>query len=99
MIVLKLLSECESMYGYEICQQVKEITKGGVQITEGALYPALHKMESEGIISSTTKKINGRTRKYYLLTEDGHKAARPLIEEVNAFLNDMKLLLNLKPAL
>ena len=43
-IVMKLLEENGRMYGYEITQKVKEITKGELKITEGALYPALHKL-------------------------------------------------------
>jgi DNA-binding PadR family transcriptional regulator len=43
-IVLKLLSETTKMYGYEITQKVKAIT-------EGALYPLLHKLEAENIIN------------------------------------------------
>ena len=78
---------------------MKELTKGGVQITEGALYPALHKLENEGIINSESRKVNGRTRKYYTLTDEGHKVAVPLIAEANAFIAQIKLLLNLKPAL
>jgi DNA-binding PadR family transcriptional regulator len=42
-IVMKLLEENGRMYGYEITQKVKEITNGELKITEGALYPALHK--------------------------------------------------------
>jgi len=38
-IILKLLSENDAMYGYEICQHVKEITTGQMRVTEGALYP------------------------------------------------------------
>ena len=38
------------MYGYEITQKVKELTKNKIQITEGALYPLLHKLEAEGIV-------------------------------------------------
>lgn len=98
-IVMKLLSDHEYMYGYEITQHVKELTKGGVQITEGALYPALHKLEADGMITSFTKEVGGRVRKYYQLSEEGHKSVLPQIEEVNAFMENMKLLLNLKPAL
>jgi PadR family transcriptional regulator PadR len=36
------------MYGYEITQKVKEVSEGGIMLTEGALYPALHKLEAEG---------------------------------------------------
>ncbi len=45
-IVMKLLEENGRMYGYEITQKVKEITKGELKITEGALYPALHKLKA-----------------------------------------------------
>ena len=41
-IILKLLNENDKMYGYEITQKVKEITKGELILTEGALYPSLH---------------------------------------------------------
>jgi len=51
-IVLKLLSEQGKMYGYEITRRVEEMTKGKLQLTWGALYPTLHKLESEGLISS-----------------------------------------------
>ena len=43
-IILKLLSKEDKMYGYEITQRVKELTKGELKITEGALYHALHKL-------------------------------------------------------
>ena len=38
-------------------------------MTEGALYPLLHKLEDDGLITSEIQNINGRDRKYYLLTE------------------------------
>ncbi len=48
-IVLQLLHQNVRMYGYEITQKVKEQTKGTLQITEGAHYPLLHKLEEKGI--------------------------------------------------
>ena len=50
-IILKLLGENDKMYGYEITQRVKELTKGELKITEGALYPALHKLEADGLLA------------------------------------------------
>lgn len=61
------------MYGYQITQRAKELTEGELEMTEGALYPLLHKLESDGMITSEIQKINGRDRKYYLLTEKGKK--------------------------
>ena len=49
-IIMKLLEENGKMYGYEITQRVKAITLGELTITEGALYPALHKLEAEGLL-------------------------------------------------
>jgi PadR family transcriptional regulator PadR len=49
-IVLKLLKENGRMYGYEITRKVEELTDGKIKLTYGALYPVLHKLESEGIL-------------------------------------------------
>ena len=57
-IVLKLLSNHEKMYGYEITQKVKELTKGKLVITEGALYPALHKLEALGFLDVELVKVD-----------------------------------------
>ena len=43
-IILKLLDEHDEMYGYQITQLVKELTAGEMKLTEGALYPALHRL-------------------------------------------------------
>ncbi len=64
-IVLKLLSENKKMYGYEITQRVKDLTGNKIQITEGALYPTLHALEAEGILTTETEFIGKRVRKYY----------------------------------
>ena len=97
-IILKLLSDQQKMYGYEITQHVKELTRGEMQITEGALYPALHKLEADGLITSESQKVGGRIRKYYLLSEDGHKSVSSQLDELAGFLNNLSLLLNLKSA-
>ena len=49
-IVLKLLSENKRMYGYEITQKVEEISDGKIKLTFGALYPILHKLETDGTV-------------------------------------------------
>ncbi|RYE04630.1 MAG: PadR family transcriptional regulator, partial [Sphingobacteriaceae bacterium] len=49
-IILKLLENNAEMYGYEITQKVKEITADKIVLTQGALYPALHKLEAEGLL-------------------------------------------------
>ena len=64
-IILKLLASEVKMYGYQLTQRAKELTKGELEMTEGALYPLLHKLENEGVIYSEMQQVNGRDRKYY----------------------------------
>ena len=96
-IVLKLLSEKDKMYGYEITQKVKELTKGKLKITEGALYPALHKLEAEGLLDVEVIKVNNRLRKYYKLTETGSTETAIKLSELEEFMNTLQGILNPKP--
>lgn len=70
-VLLSLLDEKGDMYGYEISQTVKLRSDGEITLTEGALYPALHKLETNEMVSSYYKIYDGRKRKYYALTEKG----------------------------
>lgn len=89
-IIMRLLDENGRMYGYEITQRVKEITKGELQITEGALYPALHKLEAEGLLDVEVEKVDGRLRKYYKLTEKGTKETVSLLADLEEFIRNMQ---------
>ncbi|MEQ6121882.1 PadR family transcriptional regulator [Reichenbachiella sp. MALMAid0571] len=93
-IVLKLLSENGKMYGYEITQKVKELTDSKILLTEGALYPTLHKLEAAGLIVSQTQNIGKRVRKYYSVTSIGADRAISLANEFVEFVRTMLLLLN-----
>ncbi len=93
-IVLSLLSEHDRMYGYEITQHVKDKTSGEIQLTEGALYPTLHKLEAEGFLTTEKVSIGKRVRKYYRLTENGNKQANDKVTEFRKFSETMNSLLN-----
>ena len=95
-IILKLLDEKGKMYGYEITQKVKELTKGELQITEGALYPALHKLEAQGLLDVEVVKVDNRLRKYYKLTEKGEKETVNQLAELENFIRSMQHLVNPK---
>ncbi|PCI06468.1 MAG: PadR family transcriptional regulator [Flavobacteriaceae bacterium] len=95
-IILKLLSENDKMYGYEITQKVKALTKGELKITEGALYPALHKLEAEGLLDVEVAKVDNRLRKYYKLTESGSKETVNRLAQLEEFIQTMQHLLNPK---
>lgn len=96
-IILKLLQENDKMYGYEITQRVKEITSGEILLTEGSMYPSLHKMEAEGILSTSTELVDNRMRKYYALTKEGQKEVETKMQEARSFIGNLELLLNLNP--
>ena len=95
-IIMKLLEENGKMYGYEITQKVKAITLGELQITEGALYPALHKLEAEGLLDVEVEKVDNRLRKYYKLTETGTKETVNRLAELEDFIRNMQSLVNPK---
>jgi DNA-binding PadR family transcriptional regulator len=95
-IVMKLLEANGRMYGYEITQKVKEITSGELKITEGALYPALHKLEAEGILEVEVEHVDNRLRKYYKLTEKGSKETSNRLAELEDFIRNMQSLVQPK---
>ena len=58
-------------HGYRIAQGIKERSKGVLDFKEGTLYPALHKLENEGLVESYEEVENGRLRRYYRITKSG----------------------------
>jgi PadR family transcriptional regulator, regulatory protein PadR len=96
-IVLKLLADHSKMYGYEITQKVKELTLNKIQITEGALYPTLHALEADGLVTTKTEYIGKRVRKYYSLSRVGKTKAREKVSELANFMETMISLLDIKP--
>lgn len=97
-IILNLLHEKGKMYGYEITKKVFEISKGQFQLTEGALYPALHKMETEGLLDVTVEMADNRPRKYYSITKKGKKESLFKLNELKQFITQMQAFLQLKHA-
>ena len=96
--MLKLLNEHDKMYGYEITKKVKELSKGQMNLTEGALYPALHKMEADGLVEVSVENIGNRVRKYYSLTPGGKKEMSSKLAELEDFVSQLQQILNLKLA-
>jgi PadR family transcriptional regulator, regulatory protein PadR len=93
-IILKILADHGRMYGYEITQRVKELSGGTILLTEGALYPTLHKMEAEGFLQTETQNIGKRVRKYYTLTAEGSSVVAEKVNEFIAFIKTMSTVLN-----
>lgn len=96
-IVLKQLENNNRMYGYEITQRVKELSLQRIHITEGALYPTLHSLEAEGLVTTEIEYIGKRVRKYYRLNSKGKTAIDEKISELSDFMNTLQFLLDIKP--
>jgi PadR family transcriptional regulator, regulatory protein PadR len=98
-IVLKLLKENGRMYGYEITRRVEELTSGKVKLTYGALYPVLHKLESEGVLITESENFNNRIRIYYRLTPKGQSVVAEKINELTEFIESLQKIIESKPGL
>lgn len=74
-LILAILAERDESYGYDIIQQVRELTGGALHWQDGMLYPVLHRLEKEGLIAARWgRSPAGRKRKYYRLREAGQEA-------------------------
>lgn len=93
-IILKLLAQNKKMYGYQITQRVSELSHKQILLTYGALYPVLYKLESEGLLTTTTEVVDNRVRKYYSLTKDGKKVAKEKVSELQEFTKILASILN-----
>ena len=71
----------EPNHGYRIAQHIKEKSDGVLDFKEGTLYPALHKLEREGLVRSYEGAEGGRSRRYYRITEDGRRVLAKEREE------------------
>ena len=74
MLILKSLSR-GTMHGYEVAQYIQQASRDVLRVEEGALYPALHRLEVRGLLKSAWgTSDNNRRAKYYKLTPIGRRA-------------------------
>lgn len=78
-ILLLTLLERGAMYGYQIVKEVRARSEGVLELKEGSLYPALHRLEQQGFIEGFWQPrpdaAAGTDRRYYRLTARGQQAA------------------------
>jgi transcriptional regulator len=71
LLILKTISH-EPMHGWAIAKRIQQISKEELQVHQGSLYPALHRLEQQGWIQGAWKETEtGRPAKYYSLTRAG----------------------------
>lgn len=73
LLILKAIA-VEPLHGYAVAQRLEQVSRGVVQVPEGSLYPALHRLENRGLLAADWKKTEtGREAKFYRLTPKGRK--------------------------
>ncbi len=73
LLLLKILA-LEPLHGWAISQRLKQVSRDVLQVSDGSLYPALHKLEQEGWITAEWKTSElGRRAKFYSLTRLGRR--------------------------
>jgi transcriptional regulator len=83
LLILKTL-DLEPMHGWGVSQRIQQVSDSVLQVNQGSLYPALHRLEEQGWISASWKTSeNNRQAKYYELTRRGRKQ---LVEEKDNWL-------------
>ena len=64
-------------HGYAVAQRIRQISRDALQVQQGSLYPALHRLENKGLLSAEWKETEtGREAKFYRLTAKGRKQLR-----------------------
>jgi PadR family transcriptional regulator, regulatory protein PadR len=93
LLILHILSK-SPLHGYQIARQIEEQSEGMLTFKEGTLYPTLHNLENQGLVSSYAQQENGRTRRYYQLTTAGHQELGNQKQEWQRFAGAINLILN-----
>src|SRR5450631_520429 len=71
LLILKVIA-LGPVHGYAIAQRLEQVSRGVVQVPEGSLYPALHRLENRGLLAADWKETEtGREAKFYRLTRKG----------------------------
>jgi PadR family transcriptional regulator, regulatory protein PadR len=94
LLVLKTLA-LAPMHGWGISQRVQQISGGELEVNQGSLYPALQRLEKEGLITSDWQTTeNNRRARYYELTPAGRRALGTELESWRRFAAAMELILH-----
>ena len=97
LLILNTIS-LEPMHGWAIARRIQQVSKEALQISQGALYPALHRLEQQGWIRSEWRVTEGgRDAKYYRLTRAGESQLRKEREQWDRLSNAVGLVLNMIP--
>ena len=90
-LLLSLLVD-EPMYGYQLVKEMEKRSSGYFRFKEGTLYPALHRLEADGLVEGRWDlSPNGQNRRYYHITDKGRPKLASMLEEWNLFTRAVNL--------
>lgn len=89
----------QSMHGYAISRWIRENSRDVFRVEEGALYPALRRLEERGYLTSEWSLTEtGREAKFYALTEQGRRRMRSEVRDWSRYVEAMTRVLHARPA-
>lgn len=92
LLVLSAL-QLQDAHGYGIIKTIRELSAGEFDLLEGSIYPALHRLEERGLVSSRWLTVDGRRRRVYALTRRGGRALAEQEHEWERFTTAMQLVI------
>jgi PadR family transcriptional regulator PadR len=97
LLILKAVS-LGPKHGYRILLRIQELSRGALTITQGALYPALYRLEDQGLVAAEWgTSENNRRAKFYRLTRAGERRLQQETEDWNRLTAGMSLVLHALP--
>ncbi len=93
-LLLFLIKEQGQTYGYRLIKEIEQRSNGYFRFKEGTVYPALRKLENDGLLQGEWKKLpNGQERRYYVITDLGRQFLRDKLAMWQSFSSAMALVM------
>ena len=92
-LLLLAVLQAERAHGYAIIKQLRERSEGAFDLAEGTVYPALYRLEKQGLLKSSRSEVGGRKRRVYSITADGRAALGENTETWYRFARSMSAVL------
>jgi DNA-binding PadR family transcriptional regulator len=93
-LILLASLKAEPRYGYALIQHLRQRTQGNLDLTEGTIYPALHRLETAGFLQSHEVTVESRRRRLYSITRTGEQELNRLHAEWAGFVRGIQNLLH-----
>jgi DNA-binding PadR family transcriptional regulator len=92
-LILLAALRARPAYGYALIRDLRERTAGSLDLTEGTIYPVLHRLEEAGYLESSLLTVQSRRRRLYTITPSGHAELDRLLQEWSQFARGVENLL------